>query len=104
MSERKYWAFEVYSTPDAILRKLTNFVTTNGLRDHIPYYCLEKLVKNKGQHQFLLFLSIVNDEEDEIPREIREGLSYANINKLVGDRPFDYNEIKTITRPEAALE
>lgn len=104
MDERKYWVFRVYSTPDAILRKLTTLVTTNGLRDRIPSYCLEKFVHKKGQHEFFLFLSIVTDDQDYIPQEIKEGLSYANINTLVAEYPLKYDEIKPMARPETEIE
>lgn len=104
MDERKYWVFRVYNTPDAILHKLTTLVTTNGLRDRIPSYCLEKFVHKKGQHEFFLFLSIVTDDQDYIPQEIKEALSYANINTLVAEYPLKYDEIRPMARPETEIE
>jgi hypothetical protein len=104
MNERKYWVFRVHSTPDAIVGRLTDFVTTNGLRERIPYFCLEKFVRKRGQHEFFVFLSIAGEEPDQIPQEIREGLSYVGINHLYVDSPLTYDQIKPIASLEASLE
>jgi len=103
MSERKYWAFRVRSTPDAIKQRIAHLIEQNNLRERIPSMYCEKVSARRGVHEFYFFLNIIADEDD-IPYDILRRPDLQTIAKPIEEETFTYDQFQSMTGREVDLE
>jgi hypothetical protein len=103
MDERKYWAFRVRSSPDAIKQRIAHLIAQNSLRERIPSMYCEKVSMQRGVREFYFFLNITVDDDDT-PFDILGRPDLQTIARPFVEEAFTYDQIKSMTGREVELE